>query len=54
MLPACTVMLYKAEPTVRVRTEPALREVIATREQFVSILDARQSSRGKTAGSTHQ
>lgn len=31
MLPACTVILYKAEPTVRVRTEPALREVIPTR-----------------------
>lgn len=31
MLPACTVILYRADPTVRVRTEPALREVIPTR-----------------------
>ena len=30
MLLACTHMLYSALPTVRVRTEPALREVIAT------------------------
>lgn len=31
MLLACTHMLYNADATVRVRTVPALREVIATR-----------------------
>jgi hypothetical protein len=31
ILLACTVILYNAEATVRVRTAPALREVIATR-----------------------
>ena len=30
ILDVCTLMLYSAEPTVRVRTEPALRLVIAT------------------------
>ena len=30
MLDSCTNMLYSAEPTVRVRTEPALRLVMAT------------------------
>lgn len=49
MLPACTVILYRADPTVRVRTEPALREVIPTREWFVSVLDHRQSNNGETA-----
>lgn len=29
-LEVCTHMLYNADPTVRVRTEPALRLVIAT------------------------
>ena len=30
-------MLYRAEPTVRVRTEPAFLLVIATSEYFVSL-----------------
>lgn len=30
MLEACTVMLYIAEATVRVRTDPAFLDVIAT------------------------
>lgn len=37
MLLACTHMLYRALPTVLVRTEPAFREVIATFEIGTSV-----------------